>query len=44
MTNKKVYDTPKVRIFMMAGIESVLTASPAGSLPDVEEVENEFIY
>ena len=44
MTDKKVYETPKVRIFMMAGTEAILTASPAGSLPSVEEVENDYMY
>ncbi len=44
MTTPKFYITPEVRIFMLAGLEAVLVASPRGSLPSVEEVENEYTY
>ena len=44
MTTPKFYITPEVRIIMLAGLEAVLVASPRGSLPSVEEVENEYTY
>jgi hypothetical protein len=44
MANKRIYDTPAVRVVMLAGLEAVLVASPRGSLPSVEEVENEYTY
>ena len=44
MSNKRIYDTPKMRIVMLAGMEAVLVASPRGSLPSVEEAENEYTY
>lgn len=44
MTTPKFYITPEVRITMLAGLEAVLVASPRGSLPSVEEVENEYTY
>ena len=44
MKKENTYDTPKVRIILLAGLEAVLNASAKGDLPDAEEDELDFIF
>jgi hypothetical protein len=44
MKKENTYETPKVRIIQLAGLEAILNASAKGGLPDAEEDELDFIF